>query len=76
MRNPAYGRGGVWPAPLAPPLEHYDDLGAEEVIGRLASLERDDLIALPAYVQSSQGRRQVLSAIEAVLTTAPAGASS
>ena len=76
VRNPAYRRGGRSPAQLAPPVEHYDDLGAEEVIGLLASLERDDLIALRAYEQSSQGRRQVLSAIEAVLTTAPAGASS
>jgi UDP-glucose 4-epimerase len=49
------------------PVEHYDDLAAEEVIALLASLERDDLQTLRDYERRHANRARVLSAIESVL---------
>jgi UDP-glucose 4-epimerase len=51
----------------ASPVEHYDDLAAEEVIAMLASLERDDLQTLRDYERRHANRARVLSAIESVL---------
>jgi UDP-glucose 4-epimerase len=51
----------------ARPVEHYDDLAAEEVIALLASLEHDDLQALREYEREHANRTRVLSAIESVL---------
>jgi UDP-glucose 4-epimerase len=58
------------PVPAQParsPVEHYDDLAAEEVIALLASLERDDLLTLRDYERRHANRSRVLSAIESVL---------
>jgi UDP-glucose 4-epimerase len=49
------------------PVEHYDDLAAEEVIALLASLEREDLLTLRDYERRHANRARVLSAIESVL---------
>ena len=49
------------------PVEHYDDLAAEEVIALLASLERVDLQTLRDYERRHANRARVLSAIESVL---------
>jgi UDP-glucose 4-epimerase len=53
--------------PARSPVEHYDDLAAEEVIALLASLERDDLQTLRDYERRHANRARVLSAIESVL---------
>ncbi len=53
--------------PPDPPVEHYDDLAAEEVISLLASLEHEDLLALRAYERDHAGREPVVGAIESVL---------
>jgi UDP-glucose 4-epimerase len=55
------------PAPTSSPVEHYDDLAAEEVIALLASLEREDLATLRDYERRHANRARVLSAIESVL---------
>jgi hypothetical protein len=54
------------PRPEAPtPVEHYDDLGAEEVIALLGSLGRPDLRTLRDYELQNANRARVLSAIDA-----------
>ena len=53
--------------PAASPVEHYDDLAAEEVIALLASLEREDLQTLRDYERRHANRVRVLAAIESVL---------
>jgi UDP-glucose 4-epimerase len=55
------------PQPAVSPVEHYDDLAAEEVIALLASLEREDLRTLREYERAHANRVRVLSAIESVL---------
>jgi UDP-glucose 4-epimerase len=52
---------------LGSPVEHYDDLAAEEVIALLASLERDDLHLLREHERRNANRVRVLSAIDSVL---------
>ena len=59
-------RAGL-PAPSASPVEHYDDLAAEEVIALLASLEREDLQTLREYERRNANRVRVLAAIDSVL---------
>ena len=55
-------------APIAePPVEHYDDLEAAEVISLLGSLEASDLEALRDYEREAKARDSVIAAIEAVL---------
>jgi len=58
---------GLSAVPPASPVEHYDDLAAEEVIALLASLERGDLETLRDYERRHANRARVLSAIESVL---------
>jgi UDP-glucose 4-epimerase len=53
--------------PTESPVEHYDDLAAEEVIALLASLERPDLQTLRDYERRHANRVRVLAAIESVL---------
>jgi len=55
------------PRPAARPVEHYDDLAAEEVIALLASLEHEDLQTLREYEREHANRTRVLGAIESVL---------
>jgi len=50
-----------------PPVDHYDDLGAEEVISLLGSLDGEDLVALREHERRYLGRDAVLGAIDAVL---------
>jgi hypothetical protein len=50
-----------------PPLEHYDDLSPDEVVGLLHSLETRDLLALRDHERGRQGRPRVLAAIDGVL---------
>ena len=54
-------------APAGPPVEHYDDLAAEEVIALLGSLEFDDLALLRDHERDHAGRERVLAAIDSVL---------
>ncbi len=51
-----------------PPVEHYDDLDAEEIISLLGSLEASDLEALRDYESENRAREGVVGAIEAVLS--------
>jgi len=53
--------------PAARPVDHYDDLAAEEVIALLASLEHEDLQTLRVYERDHANRTRVLSAIDSVL---------
>jgi UDP-glucose 4-epimerase len=55
------------PRPPATPLDHYDDLAAEEVIALLASLEPADLQMLREYERRHANRVRVTEAIESVL---------
>jgi UDP-glucose 4-epimerase len=50
------------------PVDHYDDLAAEEVIALLGSLERGDLQALREYERRNANRSRVLSAIDTALS--------
>jgi UDP-glucose 4-epimerase len=60
------------PEPLRAPVDHYDDLEAEEIVTMLASLERGDLEALRDYERGHASRDGVLSAIDSVLARRPA----
>jgi UDP-glucose 4-epimerase len=55
------------PPGLRAPVDHYDDLEAEEIVTMLASLERADLEALRGYESGHASRDGVLSAIDSVL---------
>ena len=79
-RARAAGRGAASPvaAPVAveepppraapgAPVEHYDDLAAEEVIALLGSLEAGDLTALRDHERDHAQRPRVLAAIDSVL---------
>ena len=63
-------RAAPAPSSRPQPVEHYDDLAAEEVIALLASLERDDLQTLRDHERRHANRARVLSAIESVLARA------
>jgi UDP-glucose 4-epimerase len=62
------------PEPAAPgaPVEHYDELAAEEVISLLGSLEPGDLAALREYERAHGSRESVLGAIDSVLARSTA----
>ena len=62
------------PGPPPPPVDHFDDLEAEEVLPLLGSLERTDLEALREYERGHRARDSVLGAIESHLAR-PATAS-
>jgi UDP-glucose 4-epimerase len=53
-------------AGAAPPVDHYDDLDADEIVTLLDSLEDADLKVLRDYEKSSGARPRVLAAIDAV----------
>jgi hypothetical protein len=63
------------PEPAAPtaPVEHYDDLEPDAIVGLIGSLEPDDLTALLDYERASAARPRIISAIEGVLTRREAG---
>jgi UDP-glucose 4-epimerase len=58
--------------PTTAPVEHYDDLAAEEIISLLGSLEREDLVVLRTYESEHRDREAVVGAIDSVLARAPA----
>jgi len=67
-------QAGAAPGLPAPPVDHYDALGAEEIISLLSSLERADLEALRDYEAGHRGRDDVIGAIESLLARSdPAG---
>jgi UDP-glucose 4-epimerase len=55
------------PDPPRAPVDHYDDLEAEEIVTMLASLEADDLEAIRNYEHAHAAREGVLGAIDSVL---------
>ena len=55
-------------SPAGSPVDHYDDLAAEDVIALLGSLERSDLQTLRDYERRNANRSRVLTAIESALT--------
>ncbi|HVE69147.1 MAG TPA: NAD-dependent epimerase/dehydratase family protein, partial [Solirubrobacteraceae bacterium] len=55
------------PRRVGAPVDHYDDLGSEEVISLLGSLDPQDLHALRGYEEEHQAREPVLGAIDSVL---------
>ncbi|HVS28221.1 MAG TPA: NAD-dependent epimerase/dehydratase family protein [Solirubrobacteraceae bacterium] len=64
------------PAPAEPsPASRYDELGADELVGLLPSLERKDLVALHRH-EALHGRRpQVLDSIVSILARADSSGS-
>jgi hypothetical protein len=66
---PANGQG----AKLTAPVEHYDDLEADEIVGLVDSLEGKDLGSLLDYERANLARPRVVSAIEGVLSRRRAG---
>jgi UDP-glucose 4-epimerase len=50
------------------PVDHYDDLDADEIVSLLDSLEDDDLSALLQYEQANRARPRIISAIEGTRT--------
>ena len=56
------------PRATGSPVDHYDDLAAEEVIALLGSLERPDLEILREYERRNANRARVLSAIDSVIS--------
>jgi UDP-glucose 4-epimerase len=63
------------PAPPAdpPPVAHYDDLDADEIVSLLDSLEDIDLQALRDYETGAGARPRVLAAIDAVVARRAGG---
>ena len=55
---PTNGRGA------AAPVDHYDDLEADEIVTLIDSLESADLDALLDYERANRARPRVVSAIE------------
>jgi UDP-glucose 4-epimerase len=49
------------------PLEHYDDLAPDDIVGLVDSLEGDDLGSLLEYERGHLARPQVIAAIEGVV---------
>jgi UDP-glucose 4-epimerase len=60
--------------PPAAPLDHYDDLAAEEVIAMLEPLAASDLRMLRDHERRHAKREAVIEAIDAALSGRPAGA--
>jgi hypothetical protein len=48
------------------PVDHYDDLEADEIVSLVESLEDDDLAVLLDYERANRSRPRVLSAIEGI----------
>jgi UDP-glucose 4-epimerase len=60
-------RGSNGAGELSAPVEHYDDLEADEIVGLVNSLEEKDLGSLLDYERAHLARPPVISAIEGVL---------
>jgi UDP-glucose 4-epimerase len=50
------------------PVDHYDDLGSEEIISLLGSLEGADLVALREHERENRHRKTVIAAIDSLLS--------
>ena len=70
--KPDDGDSNGAPAKTAP-VEHYDDLEADEIVGLVDSLEEEDLGSLLEYEQDHLARARVISAIEGVRTRRQTG---
>jgi UDP-glucose 4-epimerase len=73
---PPPGARPAAPAPApeeASPVDHYDDLAAEEVIALLGSLDAADLESLRDHERRHAAREPVIAAIESVLARSGAG---
>ena len=57
----------------ASPVEHYDDLGADEILTLLDSLEDADLQALRDYETDARARPRVVAGIDAVMARRTGG---
>jgi UDP-glucose 4-epimerase len=57
----------------AAPVDHYDDLEADEIVTLVDSLESADLEALLEYERANRGRPRVVSAIEGARARREAG---
>jgi UDP-glucose 4-epimerase len=66
-------RGASNGSPSDAPVDHYDDLEADEILTLLDSLEDRDLAALLEYEQANRGRPRVVSAIEGARARREAG---
>ena len=55
------------------PVDHYDDLDADEIVTLVDSLETGDLDALLEYERANRSRPRVISAIEGARTRREAG---
>jgi UDP-glucose 4-epimerase len=60
------GEGSNGAREKSAPVEHYDQLEADEIIGIVDSLEEEDLGSLLEYEQGHLARPRVISAIEGV----------
>ena len=60
-------------SPPAAPLDHYDDLAAEEVVAMLEPLAASDLRMLRDHERRHANRGAVIEAIDAALSGRPAG---
>ena len=58
---------------LRAPVEHYDDLEPDEIVGLVDSLEDGDLGSLLEYERAHLERPRVISAIEGVLARRQTG---
>jgi hypothetical protein len=67
--GPREGNGHDPAQPESPPLpvEHYDDIEAEEIVSLLESLETPDLRALRDHERDVQARPRILAAIDGLL---------
>jgi hypothetical protein len=68
-RQASNGHGG------GAPVDHYDDLEADEIVTLVDSLESDDLAALLEYERANRSRPRVVSAIEGARARREAGKS-
>jgi UDP-glucose 4-epimerase len=75
--KPKRSNGGGKKAEAEPeataPVEHYDDLEPDDIVGLIGSLEPGDLTALLDYERAGRARPRIISAIEGVLTRREAG---
>jgi UDP-glucose 4-epimerase len=76
-RDPMAAPPAAAPPPSPPedaaPVDHYDDLAAEEVIALLGSLDAADLESLRDHERRHGAREPVIAAIESVLSRPSAG---
>lgn len=50
------------------PIQDYDSLAASQVVPRLATLDRDDLLAIQRYESATRGRQTILNRVAQLLS--------